>query len=748
MTIEQVPEAMKNLNRWHVWTNRNGVKIPKQVNGDPAKSNDSGTWTDFRTAADASSFFTGLAFELGDGITGVDLDDCLDDEGCIKPWAWPIVGRLDGVAYGEVSPSGTGMKFTTFAQKPSGARCVHKIGEGKEALECYDKARFWTVTGNVYNAQTEIGDGQAAIDWICNEYLKPSVGFAAPAPIVREKSILSESPLMARAERYVQNLPAGMTENSGRNAAAFSNAGHLWSFVDDFGNGLSGDQVVGLMRDWNARNVAPLDDKELLHVTDSASRNGTARSAKSPTLLIPDDNAPRPDISGLRVKAGQPLKEELKAQLSQEPLIHEPLKRRKVVTESDFPSDAMNMPGLLGDIVRHNLKTAIYPLPELAFAGALSMMSVLTGGKVARGKSRTNLFTMGLAPSGSGKDHARVINAEILTAIGRKDICGPERIGSHAGIVSTMSEHWQSLLQIDEVNRLFATMQNAQQSPHLYNITTVLLQIYGSTGRCWTADAYGDSKKQKEMNFPHCVLYGTGVPDGFWESVTKAQLTEGLIGRFLIFEEPNYVPWNEAEDEELPVSIIERARAWVEYQPQPADGSVLALQHKAANPRQIEFTAGAKELLDSHAKKISVKRMNEATVEAAIWSRQAEKTNKIAILLACSRWEGDAEDFPEVTEQDADQAITLHNWLTRRMLKRAGLHISENQTERDVLRVLRMLQSRDEWSQTELCRKTRWLKPRERSDILQSLKDNGDIIAEEVATGGRIRQVFRAISEN
>jgi hypothetical protein len=38
-------------------------------------------------------------------------------------------------------------------------------------------------------------------------------------------------------------------------------------------------------------------------------------------------------------------------------------------------------------------------------------------------------------------------------------ICGPERIGSHAGIISALAENWNTLFQIDEIGRMLATMQ-------------------------------------------------------------------------------------------------------------------------------------------------------------------------------------------------------------------------------------------------------------------------------------------------
>jgi putative DNA primase/helicase len=96
-----IPEELKTLRRWHNWRDVDGTKIPIQVNGNAAKSNDPTTWTDFETA-DA---FGMLAFELGDGYAGVDLDNCLDVFGELRSWAWKIVDRFDGVAYMEISPS-------------------------------------------------------------------------------------------------------------------------------------------------------------------------------------------------------------------------------------------------------------------------------------------------------------------------------------------------------------------------------------------------------------------------------------------------------------------------------------------------------------------------------------------------------------------------------------------------------------------------------------------------------------------
>jgi len=64
----------------------------------------------------------GVGYVLGDGVAGVDLDDCRDPEtGTIEPWAAQIITDIN--SYTEVSPSGTGVKiFARFSLPPAGRR--------------------------------------------------------------------------------------------------------------------------------------------------------------------------------------------------------------------------------------------------------------------------------------------------------------------------------------------------------------------------------------------------------------------------------------------------------------------------------------------------------------------------------------------------------------------------------------------------------------------------------------------------
>jgi hypothetical protein len=560
----------------------------------------------------------------------------------------------------------------------------------------------------IFEGCKTIRDGQAIIDLICHEYLIEN----KPEPKAVKTICNHGTPLMNRAISYVES--AGPAATGDRNNTAFRLAGHLVAIVDEVGNRLNEDQIIELMESWNRYNLDPLPENEIRRVAISAMKNGTPRDDKGPEIRVPEIDL-EVDISNI---TGTP----------------KPRPKPKPKPKPKLEFERFELPGLIGDIVKHNLETAYYPLPELALAGAIALMSTILGGKVSFGGARSNLYVMALAPSGAGKDHSRKLNRKILRLAGHGEICGPERIGSHAGIISALAENWRTLFQIDEIGRMLATVSNASMNPHLYNITTVLMQVYSSADDVWQGDAYGDRKKVKTLAYPHCVVYGSSIPDGFWESISKDNLTNGLIGRFLIFENPDYVDYQAAKHAEIPDSIIERAKSWLDLDTH--GGNLMgSTESDGAHAQQVRADEQSADRLHQHAMEISQKRKQEEHTSAAVWSRHAEKTNKLALLFACSRW-SPGDPWPTIRIEDADIAIRLNNWLTRRMLERAGMWVSENQNEKDTLKVLRLIQAKPGITSTELGRKLRWLKARDKREILNSLHESGEIVSEAVNSGG------------
>ena len=200
-----VPHELKARRQWVMWrwAKREGEDKPTKppykptsrfLNRQKAKNNDPYTWTDFQSVckprlSDTPCFgvlpkdyddrgtecgcvFSGIGyvFSEDDPYCGIDIDDCLDDQENLKAWAEPIVKRLKAVAYGEVSPSGNGIKFWTKAKLPDSMNTGTKQPCEDGAIEAYHRKRYFTVTGR---GKGEIADGQSEVDWLVEQYLKP-----------------------------------------------------------------------------------------------------------------------------------------------------------------------------------------------------------------------------------------------------------------------------------------------------------------------------------------------------------------------------------------------------------------------------------------------------------------------------------------------------------------------------------------------------------------------------------------------
>jgi primase-polymerase (primpol)-like protein len=162
----RVPDDLTERDQWVLWRfetlRGKQAKVPYETSGNRADSTEPATWTTFEevlnTWRSKQQVYTGIGFVFSnaDPFCGVDLDDCLDAEGDLRPWACGIVERF-GDSYQEISPSGEGLKIWVRGSLPANLPGVKVVGGGQ--VELYDHSRYFTVTGQVFRgAPLEIED--------------------------------------------------------------------------------------------------------------------------------------------------------------------------------------------------------------------------------------------------------------------------------------------------------------------------------------------------------------------------------------------------------------------------------------------------------------------------------------------------------------------------------------------------------------------------------------------------------------
>jgi hypothetical protein len=161
----QVPDDLAELDRWAVWREENGAKVPYRTDGRRASSTDPRHWGDLERAlkALATTRYSGLAFAFfkEDRIVGIDLDDSLDAEGNVKPQFRGTVERFAD-SYMEISPRAHGLKIWVRGELPANVPKVHAEGGG--GIELYDRGRYFTFTGRCFrNAPLQVEDHAADV---------------------------------------------------------------------------------------------------------------------------------------------------------------------------------------------------------------------------------------------------------------------------------------------------------------------------------------------------------------------------------------------------------------------------------------------------------------------------------------------------------------------------------------------------------------------------------------------------------
>jgi putative DNA primase/helicase len=141
-----IPQELKDQAQWVCWKLNRGEKRWEKIPIDPktgrfASTTNPSSWGTFDQAWVYYENHQGRGV---DSFVGIDLDKCRDPEtGEIAPWALEIVEKMD--SFTELSPSGEGLHIFVRGELPGD-------GMNTKEIEMYDCKRYFTVTGQAYDA--------------------------------------------------------------------------------------------------------------------------------------------------------------------------------------------------------------------------------------------------------------------------------------------------------------------------------------------------------------------------------------------------------------------------------------------------------------------------------------------------------------------------------------------------------------------------------------------------------------------
>ncbi|MGH6922082.1 MAG: DUF3987 domain-containing protein, partial [Geminicoccaceae bacterium] len=411
--------------------------------------------------------------------------------------------------------------------------------------------------------------------------------------------------------------------------------------------------------------------------------------------------------------------------------------------------------GALKLLVDYILASAVRPQPILAIGASLCALGALMGRKYrTQTNLRTNLYVVGMAGSGGGKDHARGAIKEAFIAAGLQRYLGGNRFASGSGLLTALYRQPSSLFQLDEFGQFLGNIVNKRHAPkYLAEIWDLLTELYTSAGGTFFGAEYADQQQRPRQDIaqPCCCVHATSVPEPFWAALQEGSMVDGSLARFLVFQTDDDVPDRNRRPNpigDVPAELIEALQAIIAGAPGHGRGNIAALVEGpmiVPDPYPVPLAPEAEQLFDALDTELTAQqreaiRTNRSAVLARVW----ENTAKVALIKAVS---ADPQS-PVIRLEDAEWARLVVDRCVTTMITEAERHIAENRTQAYHQKVLRLIQGAGErgLSRNEITRRTQFLERKQREDILGALVEGGDVELEIRGTERRPAAVYRAVA--
>lgn len=292
-------------------------------------------------------------------------------------------------------------------------------------------------------------------------------------------------------------------------------------------------------------------------------------------------------------------------------------------------------PGLLGDIARFSISYAFRPISEFAQISALAVLAPLFARRFATPTGGgLNLYLIGLAPTGSGKEALIAAPQAVLQAADLGHLAGAGDFTSDSAIELAIRARPNFLAPIDEVGEFVGSAQHKMAASFSRTIRKALLDLYGKSrpdGR-WTGKQKAEidnDKANDPVYSPSLSILGASTSEGFFSALTEANLADGFINRLLVVQGGKPLPRN-------------------------LDPVRLAVPETVITALKAAYEAGDAGNLSSLASRTATMRPKMQTVP---WADDAAQTDWLTI---CD-WQDEAEEAGRggITGRAAEQALKV-----------------------------------------------------------------------------------------
>jgi hypothetical protein len=394
--------------------------------------------------------------------------------------------------------------------------------------------------------------------------------------------------------------------------------------------------------------------------------------------------------------------------------------------------------GTLAAFVRHVIAVAPSPQPWLTLGAALAMFGAAAGRRYAGPTDlRTNIYSIGIARSGSGKDYPLRAATRLLIDAGLANHVGGSKIASGSGLITAVTRNPSIFFPLDEVGFLIAAAADRKRSPkHIVEVMDTLTEFYPIANSTFLGTAYAnDKEKPREVIEQPCLcLFGVTTPRIFWGSLSSANMEDGSLARMIIFESENDYPdlQHDIAAVPMPDHLIEATKAISRgaegHNPFPLGNSA----NVTPKPYMVPYadTEAEQVARDMRETQLAMQRNNQNEQVSGIIGRLAENAFKIALIKSIT----DCPASPMIATRDLEWGMMISRISVEALMRAAEDRVADSEHETIVKRVMRIISEAGSAGidGTKLSRKTQFLDRRKRADIIAGMIEAGMVRAMKI----------------
>jgi hypothetical protein len=448
-----------------------------------------------------------------------------------------------------------------------------------------------------------------------------------------------------------------------------------------------------------------------------------------------------------------PARELLEALQAGNSITLEPVSGDSLPPPKPLPAGWDQVGGVIADMMALMGATAKRPQPVLALGASLCAIGALMGRKYrTESNTRSNLYVVGIAESGAGKNHSRVVINELFRKANLLQYLGGNKIASGSGLLTAIQRQPAILFQLDEFGMFLSAAADRKRSPrYVCEILDLLTELYTTAGTTYFGVEYASTQHNnahRAIHQPCACIYGTTTPLHFWQALQASNVADGSLARFLIMEsEDDFPDSNEVFGViDPPQDLIDRL-ILIHQGGGKLSGNLAdigAVDEVLVDPRVVPMTPQAKaafKQLDQEL--VGQLRTSRGTGYSSILARIEENATKLALIRAVSR---DPVD-PQIEDHDADWGIMLSRHCAELTIREASARVSENLVESHHKRAMQILRDAGQagMSRSEFTRRTQFMDHRQRDGVLRTLAEARLIDTVMLQSKGRPAQWIKVL---